>query len=212
MKVKSCPNLNLVVPLVLMFLVLAITAHFIPYFSFDLYLTQKIQMVNNSWFHSVMWLISLPGNTNVLPLTLSVVLAVLLLIKHRLGIITSLIGLSIAVSASAMIKILVHRFRPDASLVINYDQLNDMSFPSSHALSYTLILGFLIYLTQKEVKNHWLQKLLTIVFLILIILVGISRIYLGVHWFSDVVGGYLLGAISLHFTICLYRHFKLHSI
>ena len=211
MKNKSCLKSQLVFICTVLFAILALFAHYYPYFSFDLTVSQLLQSLQLPGLYTFLWLISLPGNTNFLPYTLAIILTILLFIRHRLGIITSLIGVAISVSVSAILKFLVHRPRPSDTLVTVYDRLKDLSFPSSHALSYTLVLGFLIYLTQKEIKSTVIKKTLTIFFDLIIVLVGISRLYLGVHWFSDVLGGYLLGVICLHFTICLYRHFKLHS-
>ena len=212
MKNQSCLNSKLILICTLSFVMLAILAHFYPYFAIDLFISQKIQSIHLPGLYSFMWLISLPGNTNFLPYTLAIILTTLLVIRHRLGIITSLIGVALSVSISAILKFLVHRPRPSDTLISVFDRLKDLSFPSSHAMSYSLVLGFLIYLTQKEIKSMVLKRALTVIFSLLIILVGVSRLYLGVHWFSDVIGGYLLGIICLHFTICLYRHFKLHSL
>ena len=57
--------------------------------------------------------------------------------------------------------------------------------------------GFLIYLIHNFVKNKKVKNILTIILIINILLIGFTRIYLGVHYFTDVVGGFLLGSIFL---------------
>ena len=66
------------------------------------------------------------------------------------------------------------------------------SFPSGHSMISAAFYGFLIYLIYKKVKNKKLKITLIIVLSILIVSIGISRIYLGVHYTSDVLGGFLL--------------------
>lgn len=67
------------------------------------------------------------------------------------------------------------------------------SFPSGHSLTSMAYYGFLIYLIQKYIKNKYIKNTLTVLLSILIFCIGFSRIYLGVHYFTDVLGGFLLG-------------------
>ncbi len=75
------------------------------------------------------------------------------------------------------------------------------SFPSGHATMAMALYGFLIYAIWSHSaeasrdKNRSLHKFLTIFLGILIVLVGASRLYLGVHYFSDVLGGFAIGLI-----------------
>ena len=61
--------------------------------------------------------------------------------------------------------------------------------------------GFLIYLIYKEVKNKKIKYPLIVFLSILILLIGISRIYLGAHYATDVIGGWIIGAVYLAFFI-----------
>ena len=61
--------------------------------------------------------------------------------------------------------------------------------------------GFLIYLIYKEVKNKKIKYPLIVFLSILILLIGISRIYLGAHYATDVIGGWIIGAVYLDFFI-----------
>jgi undecaprenyl-diphosphatase len=70
---------------------------------------------------------------------------------------------------------------------------------------YIGFYGFLWFLIYTLLKRSWLRTLLLILLSTLIALVGISRIYLGQHWASDVLGAYLLGSLCLVAEIELYR-------
>ena len=66
------------------------------------------------------------------------------------------------------------------------------SYPSGHAMASLAFYGFLIYLVYKKMKTSAWKKVLILLLILLILLIGFSRIYLGVHHFSDIIGGYLI--------------------
>lgn len=99
------------------------------------------------------------------------------------------------------IKIAIARPRPDASTLRVLSEASDASFPSGHAAQYTLFLGYLGYLGWSCLPPGWPRRAVVLTCLALIALVGVSRVYLGHHWPSDVIGGYGLGAAMLSFLI-----------
>ena len=80
-----------------------------------------------------------------------------------------------------------------------------LSYPSGHSMSAMAFYGFLIYLLFQIKMKRWLRVILTIVFALLILLIGLSRIYLGVHFPSDVAGGFIAGLIWVAFCIVLFN-------
>lgn len=111
--------------------------------------------------------------------------------KRRLALATVLVTAGNILNP--LIKQLVRRPRPT-------DGIDGFSFPSGHALGAMIFYGFLIYLlTTRPVRYRSAGIVLCAAF---IVLVGISRVYLGAHYVTDVLGGYLIGAAWLYIYIC----------
>ena len=86
-------------------------------------------------------------------------------------------------------KFILQRPRPTENRIINE---NGYSFPSGHSMISMAFYGYLIYLIYKYVKNKYIKWISIVVLSLLICTIGISRIYLGVHYTSDVLGGFLI--------------------
>ena len=91
-------------------------------------------------------------------------------------------------------KNIVLRSRPNHLRLI---EETGYSFPSGHAMGSIAFYGFIIYLLSKSKINKNLKIFLSVIIGLTIFLIGISRIYVGVHYPSDVIGGFLLGYIIL---------------
>lgn len=105
-----------------------------------------------------------------------------------------LLNLILVFLLNYVLKILFSRNRPaDINLIVE----TGFSFPSGHAMMSLGIYGFLIYLLLLSDKNK-ISKIIGTCFLILLIfLIGISRIYLGVHYATDVIAGFIISASYL---------------
>ena len=99
------------------------------------------------------------------------------------------------------IKIIVQRARPEQGLV----SASGFSFPSGHATMAVIFFSLLIYLFRDEIKNKALRWIFVAGCWLLIFLVGISRVYLGVHWLSDVLAGWALGLFVVSLGIVVFR-------
>jgi membrane-associated phospholipid phosphatase len=106
---------------------------------------------------------------------------------------------------SIIFKTIINRPRPSDTLVRIVFKTTQQSFPSGHVLFYVVFFGFLTMLMFQLENIH---KAIRIVVggasLFMIFLIPISRIYLGAHWLSDVLGGFLLGMLCLYLLSWLY--------
>ena len=105
-----------------------------------------------------------------------------------------------------IVKIIVRRDRPK---LINLVEEKTFSFPSGHTMVSVVLYGFLIYLINKSKINNKLKCLLISLLSILILLIMISRIYLGAHYFSDVLAGLSLALAYLLIIINFIERKKL---
>ncbi len=117
----------------------------------------------------------------------------------------------IADLACQILKLMVERPRPQADLVTVYQSLGGYSYPSGHVVHYVVFFGAIAYLAwmgiqaSTDPRSHRLLGALAILCGALIFLVGPSRIYLGAHWPTDVLAGYLFGVACLALLIARFR-------
>lgn len=119
--------------------------------------------------------------------------------KNRWFITFDLVGCTIFNQA---IKHIVRRPRPN---VLRLVEESGYSFPSGHSMISIAFYGLVIYLVYKNVNNKYLKCSLITLLSLLILAIGFSRIYVGVHYFTDVVGGLLLGLAFLITYINIYN-------
>lgn len=115
-------------------------------------------------------------------------------IKNRRIGLSIIANLGIITGLNIVLKQIVQRPRPTEYRIVNE---TGYSFPSGHSMVSMAFYGFLIYLIYKYVKNQYLKIGLITFLSILIISIGISRIYLGVHYTSDVMAGFCISVSYL---------------
>lgn len=139
--------------------------------------------------------------------TISAICIATLLFRHNLrspGIPLAATGI-IAVVIQKSLKIFFHRARPDIALHLIHQ--GGYSFPSGHSFSVLVFYGMIIFLCHRHMKNRTAANTVTVLLSILIALIGFSRIYLGVHFPTDVLGGWSLGLCLLMILTSGYHYY-----
>ena len=101
-------------------------------------------------------------------------------------------------------KFFMHRVRPDNMLV----NVPGKSFPSGHATMATIFFTLLAYTFINSTHRKPVKVIYTVIMCMLFLLVGLSRVYLNVHWLSDVIAGFSLGLFWLSFIVLTLRFFN----
>ncbi|RXG15387.1 undecaprenyl-diphosphatase [Leeuwenhoekiella aestuarii] len=114
--------------------------------------------------------------------------------------------LALASVSNVILKRFIDRARPSIEHLVSVETL---SYPSGHAMSAMAFYGFLIYLFTQFKMNRFLKIATITILTILLLSIGISRIYLGVHFPSDIAGGFIAGFIWVIFCILLFNIIEL---
>ncbi|MFS4467261.1 phosphatase PAP2 family protein [Maribacter sp. 2210JD10-5] len=126
----------------------------------------------------------------------------IIVFKNWKFIVQIVLVLALATLSNIVLKKIINRARPGIEHLVT---VKTLSYPSGHAMSAMAFYGFLVYLVHR-LKIHRLWKTLIIALLtILIISIGTSRIYLGVHFPSDVIGGFIAGIIWICFCVLIFN-------
>jgi membrane-associated phospholipid phosphatase len=187
------------------FALLAFLVRTTPSFPIDLQITRAIQSIDSPIFDGLMRLISWPGFSPHSTIVTLLIALVLYLFGLHWEAVTALLASLLSGLTNQLIKILIQRPRPSGDIVDVFAVLKSYSFPSGHVMFYTILFGFLWYLAYTLLKPSWQRRLLLVLLGGLILGVGASRIYLGQHWASDVLGAYLLGGLMLAGIILFYQ-------
>lgn len=102
-----------------------------------------------------------------------------------------------------LLKHIIRRPRPN---ILRLVEESGYSFPSGHSMVSMAFYGIIIYLVYKNVSNKYLKWLLISLLSLLILSIGFSRIYVGVHYFTDVAGGFLLGLAYVVIYVNIYNN------
>ena len=187
-------------------------ARYTDFFPGDMPITKALQNRRSPLVRRFMAGISEIGfPTIAVPLTLSIA-GIFWALRFRLEAIFILLTTSSNV-LNALVKRLIKRPRPANELVTVVRVINEPSFPSGHVMHYTNFFGLLIYLLATNWRSGKLRNALITICTALIICIGPSRVYLGAHWPSDVMAGYLYGGLWFGGLMVLYLRIKawIHS-
>ena len=137
-----------------------------------------------------LWVTYLGDMPVVLGITLMAGLVLVSLNERRMARFLVL-GVSGGAVIATVFKLLLRRARPDIGFSMIHE--SSYSFPSGHAVISMVLFGMLGYFVFRKCRKWWQKILVTVLAMLIIVMVGFSRIYLGVHWASDVVAGWVIG-------------------
>ena len=182
-------------------------ARYTQFFPGDRTITRNLQKQRNPWIRRFMIAISEPGFPKFgVPLTFGIS-AIFWLLRFRLEAIFLLCSSSSNL-LNWLVKRLIKRPRPTQELATVVRVINEPSFPSGHVMHYMNWFGLLIYFLATNWRSGRLRNTLIAIAASLIVLIGPSRIYLGAHWPSDVMAGYIYGGLWFGGIMALYLRIK----
>ncbi|MEO7020806.1 MAG: phosphatase PAP2 family protein [Ktedonobacteraceae bacterium] len=185
-----------------------------PVLSLDIAISQEFQESKFPWLKSLMVAVSYQGNTLWLAIGLIAIAAVGLWLLHfRLEAVILLVVNVTSALLNVGLKLLINRPRPTEPLVNILQHATGQSFPSGHVMAYVAFWGLIFFFTLILFQGgRWWRVALLIFSGLVIVLVGPSRIYLGDHWSSDVLGSYLIGALWGWAWLWLYLRLKARGV
>lgn len=178
---------------------------------FEQIINSKFQLIQTDFLTNLSLFFEILGNKFTI-IFLSLILIFLLsqkrdFIKIKIYSFVLILGLI----STKILKELIQRPRPDSSLILK----TGYSFPSGHAVLATIFFGMIIYLFYKEIKEIKLKITFISINIILILIISISRLYLNVHYFTDILAGILWGLICIyigHLTQNKFSWFKKNKL
>lgn len=201
MKVLSADKnrllINTVVVLFVAFIGLSYFVYIFPPSFIDLKVSSEIQEHHNLTLDRSMTFVSWFGTMPVSVITVALTALLFFIFRYRREAVFTLLTLSSGL-VSTLVKMLINRPRPTKDIVRIIEITRQQSFPSGHTLFYTVFFGFLIMVMGNlKSVNYYFRLGVTILSGVMILLIPFSRIYLGAHWFTDVLGGMMLGLVCL---------------
>lgn len=147
----------------------------------------------------------------------TIIIPIIALLQYRINknwqhSIESMIILISCFLLNLALKFYFGRARPDVSL--HLVELSDQSFsyPSGHTMTATAFYGFIIYLALHYFRTPWMKIISIVILTVTILSIGASRIYLGAHYPTDVLAGFLVGTVWVIICVSLLRYFQFRKL
>ncbi len=174
--------------------------------AFDSAIISYIQGLETPTLTAIMKFFTFVGSGNAIFVIAVVVMFFLyVLLHHRSELVFFAIVIAFASLLNQMLKDFFHRARPDFHRLV---EIGGYSFPSGHAMAAMAVYGALAFILWRHIPTRIGRSILIILSAIMIFMIGISRVYLGVHYPSDIIGGYFASALWLTIAIWFYQRYK----
>lgn len=194
---KKNNNIIFAITLILLFIILSFLIKFHITTNFETNFYKEITEHMSNVLTIIMKIISYMGNTLIVIL-ICIILLVIPKTRYKYGLITS-IGVITSTMLNNLLKVIFLRERPDVLRLINE---NSYSFPSGHSMINMTMYSLLAILLYNNIKDKKLKYVFPLSILLIPIFMGISRVYLGVHYITDVIGGWIFGLLI---TVVIYQ-------
>lgn len=170
--------------------------------NFDQMVYNTIISFRNSFFDFYFINVTKLANTSTI---IFVVLLVVIIFRNRYALFLVVSSLD-SILLTTIFKYFVQRSRPSGLKLI---EQGGYSFPSGHTMISVCVYGYFLYLVMTKIKNKIVKYSVSILLILVILSIGVSRIYVGVHFASDVLAGYLLSICYLLLLIDMEVRFYL---
>lgn len=191
------------------FAVLAVLAKANAYFTWDVRVADAVQSLRVPGMAEAMRLVSMLGDGITGWVIVGVAMAVFFLMRRRSEAFGLLLSAGGGSALNRLLKYLVSRPRPTLDYVRVSGEWAHESFPSGHVTFYVCFFGFLFFVAFALLPKGSLARRVACGLAALpVLLIGLSRVYLGAHWPSDTLGAYLFSGLWLAFSLDLYRRWK----
>ena len=171
----------------------------------DVHVTNEVQEVNVEGTSVTVAVLNQTGQGPVLIAIGAAVAALLIFAGRRKDAYLAIIPVTVAQLANVALKLLISSPRPTTDHVAVTDPSSGFGFPSGHTMTTVVLIGSLAYILLRETDCRWRRTGITSFVVIVALAMGFSRIYVGAHWPSDVLGAYLWGAAFTSFAIIAYQ-------
>ncbi|PJN89501.1 phosphatase PAP2 family protein [Bacillus sp. mrc49] len=186
------------------FMAIAVSAN--DYLHFDGEVISFIQGWESPVLTGIMKVFTYIGSTgSMIVLSLFILIFLYKGLKHRVELVLFIAVMAGSPILNAMVKLCFQRTRPDLHRLI---EIGGYSFPSGHAMNAMSLYGILTFLLWRHIKVKWGRILLIVMSTSMILTIGISRIYLGVHYPSDIIAGYLAGGFWIATSIWFFQRYQ----
>jgi len=169
--------------------------------NFDLWINSKIVLLWGPSLNKIMLFITNIASSYHLFILSIILFGILVYKKKWYHSLLFLFSMILALLSELLIKLIIQRARPENALI----NVSGYSFPSGHATMAIIFFSLLLYSFKDDIRNEALKKSFIAANIVLFLLIGFSRVYLNVHWFSDVIAGFSLGLFWLTLLILMFK-------
>jgi undecaprenyl-diphosphatase len=152
------------------------------------------------------------GDTGGVITAIVIALALFFIFRQKIGAIWfAILAIVSLLLNNEIVKPLISRARPTLFRLPGFENQPDASYASGHSLFATILIASLLFIILPHISKLWLKILLWLVAFVLIFAVMYSRIFVGVHYPSDTIGGFLLGVAFIGFTYPSFLKFRVRN-